>query len=236
MSAAPGFVRSERHGAVELLRLDDGRLNVLRSDGLRALREALAAARASREVRAVALLGRKDAFCAGLDLKVIGAGGRAARELFLATGELLHDLYAMDRPLVVGCTGHAVAAGAMLLLVADLRIGAEGRFRIGFSEVARGLPLPELPLVLARERLSPAFLQQATVLGRLFAPGQAVSAGFLDRVEPAEAIEKATLEEANALAKLDAEAYARSVEALRRDALQKLHELLERARRGLADA
>ena len=43
---------------------------------------------------------------------------------------------------MVACTGHAIAAGALLLLGADIRIGARGDFRIGLIETQLGMVLP----------------------------------------------------------------------------------------------
>ena len=36
----------------------------------------------------------------------------------------------------MACTGHALAAGGLMLLVGDRRIGAEGPFKVGLNEVA----------------------------------------------------------------------------------------------------
>ena len=51
------------------------------------------------------------------------------------------------------CTGHSVAAGAILLMAGDLRIGAEGDFKIGLNETAIGLPLPAYAIALAQARM-----------------------------------------------------------------------------------
>ena len=63
-------------------------------------------------------------------------------------GELLLAALTGTTRIVAVCEGHAVAAGAMLLLVADVRIGARGSYTIGFTEPRLGMPLPELPAVL----------------------------------------------------------------------------------------
>ena len=57
-------------------------------------------------------------------------------------------------PVVAGCTGHALAMGALLLLGADLRLGAAGDFKIGLNETAIGMVLPDFAIQLVEERLS----------------------------------------------------------------------------------
>ncbi len=150
-----GSVTVESLGDVVVLRLDTGKVNVLSTATLRELRARVREAASSSGVQALVLVGREGAFSAGLDLGVLAQGGNAAQELFVELGELLVELYGNRLRVVAACTGHAVAAGAMLLLVSEVRIGAEGAFQIGFSEVARGLPVPEIPVLLARDRLTP---------------------------------------------------------------------------------
>ncbi len=111
-------------------------------------------------------------------------------------GELL--LAALDGPtrIVAACEGHAVAAGAMLLLVADVRIGAHGCYKIGFTEPRFGMPLLELPALLARERLDRRRLHASTVLGVTVGPQEAVAVGFLDEVVDPADLHSAALERA----------------------------------------
>ncbi len=223
-------VSLQRADALAVLRLDAGGLNVITPAVAEALGEALRDAESDASLQALVLLGREGAFSAGLDLKELARGGAAARELFRRFGEVLHGLYASRLRVVAGCTGHAVAAGAMLLLVSDVRIGARGDFRLGFSEVGRGLPLPELPVLLARDRLSRRFLQAATLLGQLYAPDAAAEVGFLDRTTSAEELEDEVLEAARGLAKLPADAYAEALRSVRRPTLERMQAVLEALR------
>ena len=102
-------------------------------------------------------------------------------------------------PVVVACTGHAIAAGALLLLGADARIGARGAFRIGLIETQIGMVLPRWAVELAQERLSQRHFQDATVGARIYDPDGAVDAGFLDAVVAPEALADAAAAEAAAL-------------------------------------
>lgn len=63
--------------------------------------------------------------------------------------------------------GHALALGAILLLVGDVCIAREDRAKIGLNEVQIGMTAPILAVELARLRLSPRFFLKATITGYL---------------------------------------------------------------------
>lgn len=165
-----------------IVSMDDGKANALSDAMITALLESLA--RAQTEAKAVVLVGRADRFCAGFDLRAMMASADSAKALLRRGAELLMTMYGLSIPLVLACTGHALAGGALVLLTGDVRIGAEGPFRIGLNEVSIGLPVPLLGLALARDRLAPAALGPATMLAQIYSPAEAVVAGYLDQLAP----------------------------------------------------
>src|SRR6185369_13460742 len=129
--------------------------------------------RAEKEAQAIVLSGRPDRFCAGFDLKVMMSGPENATALLVRGSDLLMKLYGASIPLVIACTGHALAGGALVLLTGDVRIGAAGAFRIGLNEVSIGMPVPVLAMELARDRLSPTDLACATLMAQIYTPEEA---------------------------------------------------------------
>ena len=216
----------EEFGNVRCLTLDSGKMNLLGIESVRQLRSEIDRAGADGSTEALVLFAKGRVFSAGLDMNEVGKGGRQAQELLLEMGELLVSIYSSRVRLVTACAGHAVAAGAMLLLVADRRIGAEGSYLIGFSEIAQGISLPELPIVLARDRLDPRRLQDSTLLGRTWTPSEALEVGFLDRVVSEQELRTAARLEAETLATLDGPAYEETIAAVRGESLAKMRALL----------
>ena len=101
-----------------------------------------------------------------------------------------------------------MAAGALLLLAADTRIGATGDFKVGLNETAIDMALPVFGLELARARLNPRDLTAAVTQAQIYSADDAVSVGYLDETLPAdEVIERATAVAA-LLAELPPAAYA----------------------------
>lgn len=177
-----------------IVRMDDGKANALSAGMIDGLMTALA--RAEKEANAVVLTGRPDRFCAGFDLKVMMSGPDNAIALLKRGAELYVKLYTLPIPLVIACTGHALAGGSLVLLTGDVRIGTSGAYKIGLNEVQIGLPVPALAMELARARLVPTELGRATLLARIYAPDEAVKAGYLDEVLPADAVLTRAKEEA----------------------------------------
>jgi enoyl-CoA hydratase len=119
-------------------------------------------------------------------------------------------LYGYPLPTVAACTGHALAAGSLVLLSCDKRIGAEGSAKIGLNEVAIGMALPIFAVELARDRLQPAHFTAATMTARIYDPHGAVDAGYLDAVVSEFDLLATVLTEAKALGELRSGAYART--------------------------
>lgn len=190
---------------VAVLTMDDGRANALGHDMIGALKAALT--RAEGEAKAVLLLGREKRFCAGFDLEVMAAGPEHVAPLVTAGAELLMDIYTHALPIVIGCTGHALAAGGLLLLAADTRVGVEGDFKIGLPEVAIGMTMPVFGLELARDRILPNHLTAAVTQARIYNPVEAAKVGYLDQTAPAEALFETALARARELGALPQPAF-----------------------------
>jgi enoyl-CoA hydratase len=208
-----------------VIRMDDGKANALSDAMIDALSAALA--RAEKEATAAVLIGRPDRFCAGFDLRVMMSSPDAAKDLLRRGADLLMKLYGATLPLVVACTGHAVAGGALVVLTGDLRIGATGAFRIGLNEVSIGLPVPVLAMELARDRLAPAELPRATLTAQIYAPEEAVRAGYLDAVVAPDNLLARAKEEAARLGVLPRSAFTATKTRLRGKTIAHIRATLE---------
>jgi len=221
----PG-VRVEIAERVAVVLLDDGKANALSHPRIEALGAALD--RAEKEAGSALLIGRPGRFCAGFDLATMRAGPEAARGLVAAGADLCLRLFELPIPVVAACTGHALAAGALLLLSSDLRLGASGEFRIGLNEVAIGLTLPVFGVELARARLSRRHFERAVNQAEIYAPAEAVDAGFLDRVVGAEALIGIARREAARLAELPQPAFRRTRRRTHAEIAARIRSTLER--------
>jgi len=218
-------VAYELDGDVAVLRVDDGKANAFSFALIDALHAALD--RAEKEAKALVWLGREGRFSGGFDLGVMRSGDLGAvAKLVSAGGRLATRLYEAPLPIVIGCSGHALAMGAVALLAADLRVGPLGDFKIGLNEVAIGLTLPTFATALAQDRLSPRHMQRAVVLAEVYDGPGAVEAGFLDLVVAVDKVGDIAIEAAARLAELHLGALHATKRRVRKATLRVLHESL----------
>jgi enoyl-CoA hydratase len=216
-----GMLTTTQHEAVRLITLDDAKANALGPETIAEFVDAITEAESDAATLALVVAGRPGIFSGGFDLEVMRSGDRSAVvSLVCDGGELVRRVFGSSLPVVAACTGHAVAAGALVLLGCDVRIGADGPFSIGLNEVSIGMVLPDWAHSIARERLTRPSYQRAVYNARLTDPATAAAAGFLDEVvDPADVIDRA-LSEAAALATLDTAAYRGSIERFRAPVLE----------------
>jgi enoyl-CoA hydratase len=174
------LVNYQLENTTAIVTMDDGKANALSVPMLDALTAALA--RAEGEASAIVLAGRPERFSGGFDLRVMMSGPAQAVELLHAGSRVLMALYKTPLPLVIACSGHAIAGGALVVLTGDYRVGASGAFKIGLNELSIGLPVPALAMELARDRLSRRAIHHATLGAQIYDPDGALAAGYLDAV------------------------------------------------------
>ena len=219
------LVSYQNQDGVATIAMDDGKVNALSLTMLGEVSEALDRAEADEAV--VVLTGRPGRFSGGFDLGVITAGGTDAADMLNTGFELAERLLSFPRPVLIACSGHAIAMGAFLLLSGDYRIGVRGSFKIVANEVAIGMTMPATAIQICRQRLAPAHFERAVLLAEVYTPDDAVGAGFLDRVVEASELQQAAAEHARALTTLDATAHRYSKLRARREMLTALRGAIE---------
>ncbi len=211
--------------SVATITMDDGKVNALSLAMLGELNAALDRAAADRAV--VVLAGREGVFSAGFDLPVLRAGGPEALDMLRAGFELSARVLSFPTPVLIACTGHAIAMGVFLVLSGDYRIGAAGPYKFTANEVAIGLTMPRAAVEICRQRLTPSHFNRTVALAEVFSPEDAVTAGFLDRVSPSSELHDLARQVATELSTLDLDAHARTKLRLRAAALDSIRAAIE---------
>lgn len=219
-------VSYEPRDGIAVASIDNGKANALSHAVLEGLGAALDRAEqaGAEQVGALVVAGKPGFLSGGFDLDVMRSGPAQAGALVSDGGALFTRFFESPVPVVVACTGHAVAAGALMLLGADERIGARGSFRIGLIETQIGMVIPRWAAELAEERLSRRHFQLATVGARMYDPDGARDAGFLDEVVEPDAVLERAVAVAQEWAKLPRAAYEGQVQMNRGSRLARLHE------------
>jgi enoyl-CoA hydratase/carnithine racemase len=100
--------------------------------------------------------------------------------------------FADEAPLFLAAiAGHALGLGYEIALACDIRLAAQGRYRIGLPEVTLGLlPGTGGAQRLAR-RIGPGRALELLTTGRTVAPAEAERLGMVDRLVPAAELDQA---------------------------------------------
>src|ERR1700758_5106117 len=188
--------------SVATITLDDGKVNALSPDMQREINEGLDHAELEG-VGAVVIAGNDKVFSGGFDLKVLTGGGRPAIDMLAGGFELAARVLAFPKPVVMACTGPAIAMGSFLLLSGDHLVGSPSH-RVQANEVAIGLTMPGPAIAILKHRLTPAAFQRAVGLAAEFKGESALAAGYLDELVEAGTILARAQEVAKHLTSLDA--------------------------------
>ncbi|GHJ35789.1 enoyl-CoA hydratase-related protein [Streptomyces sp. TS71-3] len=219
-------------------------MNAVNNEAKAALRDAVQAAAADAQVRAVLLTAAGDrAFCVGQDLKehvgLLAAGRErrdgddgAARTNVMSTvrehyNPIVRALAGMQKPVVAGVNGVAAGAGFGFALAADYRVVAEtASFTTAFAGVAltadSGLSWT-LPRVVGPGRAADLLLFPRSITAQ-----EAYELGIASRLVPTGELAAEALKVARALAEGPTLAYAAIKESLAFAAGHRLDETLEK--------
>jgi enoyl-CoA hydratase len=172
---------------------------------------------------AVVLTGQGSIFSAGVDLlRVVKEGAAYSRQFIGVLDEFCRSVYSFPKPLVVAINGHAIAGGCVVACMADRRLMAEGRGKIGVPELQVGVPFPAAPIEVMRAVVPPQFLAEVMYGGAVYDPVSALSRGLIDEVvDPTELVQRA-LETARQFAGLAPSAFGITKAQIRRPVLERM--------------
>ena len=194
-----------------VLRDDDGpvatltlnrpdKANVLSSEMMDALEDAVRAADADPEIRVIVLAARGRIFCAGHDLgQLLGIEDQSAHEaLFARCSRLMGAIRAARKPVIARVQGAAVAAGCQLVATCDLAYAAEGA-KFGVNGIDLGLFCSTPSVALSRAVL-PKQALELLLTGKLVTAQRAVEMGLINAAVPADRLDATVAEIATVVA------------------------------------
>ena len=208
-----------------IITINNGKANAISHEVIDGLNRSLD--KAEQENKVVILTGQEGIFSAGFDLKVMTKSPESAKELVTKGSHLSLRMLSFSQPIIVACSGHAIAKGAFLLLSSDYRIGVEGDFKIGLNEVMIGMTMHNAGIAIAKARLSEVYLNRSVNNAEIYNPKDAIKAGFLDLNVPENHLLPTAFKVADMFSKLNKKAHAATKLKVRKQHLQDLENAIQ---------
>jgi enoyl-CoA hydratase/carnithine racemase len=188
---------AEDRGPVRVLTLNrPEKLNALDTRLTQDLADALAAADADRDVRAVVLTGAGRGFCAGADLGEFSDLTPDQPDAVLRRAALTADLQVrmqrMSVPVVSAVRGAAVGGGAGLTIGADMAVAGTD-LKFGYPELKHSI-VPALVMTGLVRHLGRKLAFELVSTGRLLTAAEALDHGLVNRVVDPDDVLAAALE------------------------------------------
>ncbi len=165
--------------------------NALNEAVISELKQALRAAEADADVRAVVIRGAGKDFCAGADLAQLQRVAQATvldnLDDALGFADLLLQMRRLKKPIIAAVHGRAFAGGAGIATACDLVLATRSA-QFCYTEVKIGF-VPAVVLAIARRNLTEKRAFEILTTGRLFGAEEAAGFGLINRVCDDEAFE-----------------------------------------------
>jgi len=177
-------------------------LNVLKSEVLKELYEAVKRASKSDTVRVVIIRGSGEkAFSAGADLKEFAKYGiHEAKEAALLGHKVMNAIMNSPKPFIAAVNGYALGGGCELALACDIIISSENA-KFGNPEVTLGIipgwgATQRLPKIIGEKKA-----KELLLTGNMVSAEEALKLGVVNKVVPLNELDKTAEEIALKIAK-----------------------------------
>jgi enoyl-CoA hydratase/carnithine racemase len=199
-SEEPMLLREERDGICTLTLNRPAQMNLLTSEMLAALQDALDSVSKDSKIRVVVIAGAGKGFCAGHDLKEIKALKELAKiqGLFDQCSRMMQAIPRLPQPVIARVHGAAAAAGCQLVAQCDLAVAADVA-KFVTSGVNWGF-FCSTPGVAVGRNLSRKHAMEMLLTGDPIGAHKALEWGLVNRVVPAAELDAAVAELAAKLA------------------------------------
>jgi len=188
-----GFVTVEMRGACAWVALDRPPLNLMVPEMVQGLRSAFDALRRDPAVRAAVVTGRGKVLTGGMQLQVLRDFTAAKAKAFITRlHEAIHSVHEAPFPTVCMINGPCLGAGLELAMACDLRTAAADA-QMGLPEIKVGIP-SVIEAALLPGLIGPGRAAEYLFTGESITARQALEWGLVNRVAPADQLERVTAE------------------------------------------
>ncbi|WP_070120207.1 enoyl-CoA hydratase/isomerase family protein [Bacillus marinisedimentorum] len=189
------IIEKDGRGVLKIVLNRPDKRNAVDFDVMEAISEALDRAETDPDVKMVTLTGTGKAFCSGGDLSVFHElyTKEEAYGMLSKMGSILYRLLTLEKPTAAVIQGTAVGGGCELAAACDFRIAAS-HVKLGFVQGRLGITTGWGGSTMLFEKLPHAQALEMLSGARLYTAEEAHALGFLQKVSPADGLEKDFIE------------------------------------------
>jgi len=189
-----------REGALAFVTMNrPEKRNALSVEHMEELIECLEAIGGDKNISVVTLRGEGPAFSAGHDLgEMLGKPKEFYEHEFAVCARLMETIVSLPQPLIAEVRGVATAAGCQLVATCDLAVASE-EARFATPGVKIGL-FCSTPMVAVSRKVGRKRAMEMLLTGDFISADEALAAGLVNRVVPAEELSAATRQLADKIA------------------------------------
>jgi len=166
-------------------------LNAMNLAWVQDLEAAVSAVASEPDVRVVLVRGAGRAFCAGIDLDMLGTE-RMPPGFYESQERAFHGLETMDKITVAALHGHCLGGGLQLAISCDIRV-CSSDCSLGLPAILEGL-FPAMATFRLPRLIGLGPARRLILSGELIRPEEALRLGLVDHLVPAERFEAALAE------------------------------------------
>ncbi len=204
--------------------LDRGRSNPINHQMVKELTAFIKNLESDDNIGGLILTGKEGFFSSGIDLiEAYDYDKEQSRQFWIDFLAMQTALATFKKPMVAAISGHSPAGGCIIALCCDYRVMAEGKFVIGLNEIPVGIIVPDSVFNLYAFWLGQRKAYQYLIEGKLLNVYEALEAGLIDEICPAESIISHAEKKIRTYMQLNSVTWSQSKMNLRKDLVAKLN-------------
>jgi enoyl-CoA hydratase/carnithine racemase len=204
------FIKYDVKDRIALITISRGKANAMNEALINELDDSFSVAFGDSSARSVVVASdRPRFFSGGFDANEVFQYDRERMTRFFGRFiDMYEKVFRSSKPIVAAVSGHAFAGGAILALICDLRVFAEGNFGFALNEVNLGFALPPGIIRLAIDAVGVGHARELLLEGSTLTPAASVRIGLAREAVPPEEVLGRAIEYARRLGEKPASAYS----------------------------
>ncbi len=204
------MIKIEYDGNMAIVKLTRDVTNAINVQLINELSECIAAIKKDDTISGVVLTSSNNKFFSiGFDIKELYTLSKQEfTEFYRIFNKVLLDIYIMEKPVIAGITGHAIAGGFALTVCCDYRIIGEGRKLMGINVMKLGLSVPYAVGCVLYSIVGVRKGCEMVDTGTFYQPDALLKMGMVDYVVPPDEVIPESVEKAKELGSIPQKAYS----------------------------